>query len=382
MVWALAVVGAVFAIAAIHPFLTYPLSLFLIRRLGPGARRAPGAAVPNESFAVCFCAYNEEAVIDEKMRNLLALRGLHPTLEILAYVDAATDRTAERLAAYGDAIKLHVSRERLGKTHGMNLLVKMAKAEIVVFTDANVMLDIDALDHLGRHFADPSVGCVCGHLIYVNAGVSATAATGSLYWRLEEWIKALETETGSAMGADGSLFAIRRKLHHPPPDHVCDDMFVSFMILCDGWRVLRADNVKAYEESVSASQEEFRRKVRISCQAFTVHRLLWPRVRRLDVLSLYKYVSHKLLRWLSIFLLALSLASFEGAFALAGHGLVGLGLGLCGVLALAVGWRYELAPFAQLWQIFTALVATGLGVWRSLRGESFQTWTPASSIRK
>lgn len=367
-----------------HPFVTYPLSLHGLRLLrrppaAPAAAPEPAAA---PSFAICMCAYNEEAVIAAKMANLLALREQEPGLEILVHVDAATDRTAEILSAYADRITLQVSAERRGKTAGMNSLVARTTASIIVFTDANVMLDAGALAALRRHFADPRVGCVCGNLIYVNGDDSVTAATGSLYWRFEEAIKRLEGETGSVMGADGSLFAIRHHLHHPPPEHIIDDMYVSFRILCDGYRIVQATDVRAYEKSATSPGEEFRRKQRIACQAFNVHRLLWPRLRRLDGLSLYQYLSHKLLRWLCIYLLVLAFASLELGLVLAGQGVAAAGLaGLLG-LALAIGYRFPLKPFAQVFDILAVLTAVGLGVWRSLRGERFQTWTPAASVRQ
>lgn len=369
---------------ALHPFVTYPLSLYVLRLLRrapvtPGATPGPGVA---PSFAICMCAYNEEAVIAAKIANLLALREQEPDLEILVHVDAASDRTAEILSAYADRITLQVSAERRGKTAGMNSLVARSTASIIVFTDANVMLDAQALPALRRHFADPGVGCVCGNLIYVNSEDSVTAATGSLYWRFEEAIKRLEGATGSVMGADGSLFAIRRHLHHPPPEHIIDDMYVSFRILCDGYRIIQASDVRAYEKSATSAAEEFSRKQRIACQAFNVHRLLWPRLRRLDGVTLYKYLSHKLLRWLCIYLLVLAFASFELALVLAGQAAVAGALaGLAG-LGLAIGYRFPLKPFAQIFDILSVLAAVGLGVWRSLRGERFQTWTPAASVRQ
>ena len=144
--------------------------------------------------------------------------------------------------------------------------------------DANVVFAPDAVRRLLRPFADPAVGCVCGHLVYTapdgaaaeGGGGGATAATGSLYWRLEERIKELESRTGSVMGADGSIFAIRRALHRPPPRDIIDDMYVSLSILCDGHRVVRAGDALAYEATVSRPAEEFRRKIRIACQAFIV----------------------------------------------------------------------------------------------------------------
>src|SRR3546814_19638947 len=92
-------------------------------------------------------------------------------------------------------------------------------------------------------------------------------------------IKALESRSGSTMGADGSIFAVRRRLYSPVPPDIIDDMFVSLSILCDGYHVVRDSAVVAYESATTHSGDEFRRKVRIACQAFTCHRLLRPRLR-------------------------------------------------------------------------------------------------------
>jgi cellulose synthase/poly-beta-1,6-N-acetylglucosamine synthase-like glycosyltransferase len=382
MVGLLFALSTFFLLCFLHPFVTYPMSLMLIQLCRGGSRINPLPAAQDESIAVCFCAFNEECIIEAKMQNLLDLRRPLPSLEILAYVDAATDRTAELLRLHADEIKLHTSSERHGKTYGMNLLVDMSEAPIVVFTDANVMLDSAALTNLLRYFADPRVGCVCGHLIYTNPTESAMAATGSLYWRLEEKIKQLETDTGSAMGADGSIFAIRRHLHRRVPEDIIDDMYVSLSILCDGYRVVRAPDVKAYERALTAPSDEFRRKIRIACQAFNVHRLLWTRLRRLDALSLYKYLSHKLLRWLSMCNLVMAAACFAAGLIAAGLMPLALSLAVLGVMTLGLGKRWRLGPMPHLWSILLALTATSVGVWLSLRGERFQTWTPATTIRR
>jgi cellulose synthase/poly-beta-1,6-N-acetylglucosamine synthase-like glycosyltransferase len=384
MALVLLIIGALGLLSALHPFTTYPISLWVLRRwrFSPLPRRASTAPAAPVQMAICMCAYNEEKVIEAKMANLLALKRAYPELEICIYVDAASDRTAERLRAYEDQIRLHVSPERHGKTHGMNLLVSMVTKPIVVFTDANVMIDLDAPARLMRYFADPSIGCVSGHLQYTNPEASVTAQSGSLYWRLEEWTKHLETDTGSAIGADGSLFAIRRELHRPPPDHIIDDMYVSMMVFCEGYRVVQADDVIAYEESVTVSNEEFRRKVRIACCAFNVHRVVWPRLRDVDALLLYKYVSHKWMRWLTIYFLVAGVVLFELGLLLDGHGLAASWLAGAAFVGLFFGATASRGPLAQAWDILSAFVATGLGVFRALRGERFQTWTPASSIRK
>lgn len=383
MLTLLFVLSGIFLLLAIHPFVTYPLSLVLVRPI-KASGSPPEGHEPQQRprFAICMCAYNEERVMHQKMANLLALRDREPDLEILIYVDGATDRTAEILNGYSSHIRLSVSSERHGKTHGMNLLVVQATAPLIVFTDATVLLDENALSNLRPYFDDPGVGCVCGHLVYTNPEESVTAETGSLYWRLEEWIKKLEGDTGSVMGADGSLFAIRRALHHPPPDHLIDDMYVSFMILGKGYRIVQAADVTAYEASVSDPQEEFRRKARIACQAFNVHRFLWPHIRRLDPLTLYKYLSHKLIRWFTIYSLLLSLFFLLMGLVLGDMPLAALLLAGSILTVLTIGCLWTVRPFSQAADLLVALAGAGFGVWQSIRGKHYQTWVPAASIRK
>jgi cellulose synthase/poly-beta-1,6-N-acetylglucosamine synthase-like glycosyltransferase len=370
--------AASFALA-LHPFIGYPLSLLWFKR-----KRSAGLAAASSfpTFTICMCAYNEENIIEQKARNLLALKAREPGLQVLIYVDAASDSTAEKLAAFANDFEVHVGTQRRGKTHGMNLLASRARGSVLVFTDANVMLDMECIENLRRAFADAEIGCVCGNLIYTNGDASITASTGSLYWRLEERIKLLEQRTGSVMGADGSLFAIRRELHRAPPDHIIDDMYVSFMVLIQGYRVVQSTDVRAYEQSASSSSEEFHRKSRIACQAFNVHRLIWPHIRKLDALTVYKYVSHKLLRWLSIYFLAASM--LFGLAALFAGGYVGVAstLLLLGAVLAFLGLRGTIKPLTQVMDVITSLAGAGLGVWKSLRGESYQTWTPVASVRR
>ena len=377
--WVFASLATLTLALAAHPFVSFPLSLRALARLRP--RPVRGGPAPSR-LAVCVSAYNEQSVIASRVDNLLACRAALPSLDILFYVDAATDATAQILAGYGDQIRLIISPDRQGKTAGMNRLVAHTDAEIVVFSDANVTFAEDAIERLVAPFADPSVGCVCGHLRYIDPlSATSTAATGSLYWRLEEHIKALESATGSVMGADGSIFALRRSLHRPPPPHLIDDMFVSLSVLCDGARIVRVADAIAYEASVSRPAEEFRRKIRIACQAFNVNRALWDRLMRLPAVDRYKYVSHKLLRWLSIYLLATSAAfallTILIAAGVAAGGLAAL-VALAGIFLVSTAQRGRLGKVRE---VFAALVATGLGVWRSCRGETFQTWNPPASAR-
>src|SRR5512138_625926 len=200
MTLALLIGAAILCFAlALHPFVTYPLSLLALRRVrGPRSSTENGVSRSESlpDFSICMCAYNEATVIRQKLQNLLALKEREPGLEILIYVDAASDETARLLRAYSPHINVHVATERRGKTYGMNLLAQRATGSILLFTDANVMLDMECIRHLRRAFEDPEVGCVCGQLSYVNADASVTASVGTLYWRFEEAIKSLEQDTG------------------------------------------------------------------------------------------------------------------------------------------------------------------------------------------
>jgi hypothetical protein len=175
---------------------------------------------------------------------------------------------------------------------------------------------------------------------------------------------------------------VRRSLHRPPPPDLIDDMYVSLSVLCSGSRIVHVADAIAYEEAVSQPAEEFRRKIRIACQAFNVNRALWPALMALPFSDKYKYVSHKLLRWFSIYSLAgFALCVFLAVLTVGDRGLDGAVL----CAGIAVGftiWLMHWGPVGKLREILGAMLATGIGVMRSWQGERFQTWNPPASARK
>ena len=374
---------AVFLICVLlvlHPYVTYPLSLLVVRRFRPKPLN-PTLSEPTR-FAVVCCVYNEREVIDQKIENMRAVRDALGDCQLLIHSDASSDGTNEVLKSVAGEFTLSLAEGRSGKSAGMNRLLSMTNAEIVIYTDANVMIDPAAVRNLPRYFQDREVGCVTGHLVYENADESHTAKVGTLYWKHEEWVKQLESDTGSVMGADGSLFANRRELHRPTPADIIDDFFTSMSILCSGYRLVRGADFLAYERTATVRGDEFRRKVRIACRAFNCHRLLWPKIAKLDGLSVYKYLSHKYMRWLAGYFLAIGAAA-SAAIVLLVFG----ALPFAAYLLLLAGAafaadRFDLPVMTSLWEIMVAMWATAIGVYKSLRGERFQTWTVASSTRK
>ena len=367
----------------LYPFGPYQLTLLVVRRLRPAPPvPQPAAAAPDETFAICLCAYNEASAIEDKVADLLRLRAAAGELEILVYVDAASDGTAGLLEPYRDRITVVVSPERRGKTHGMNLLVGMTNASIVMFTDANVQVDPDAVAVLRRYFADPSIGCVCSNLTYVNDDAGATASVGSAYWRLNEWTRGLETDTGSAIGGDGSLFAMRRVLHEPVPNGLFDDLYLPLVVLSNGHRVVRAPELRAFEPHTTVAGEEFKRKIRIACECMAVHARLWPRLKTsLDWWHLYKYVMYRLMRWIGGWFMAIGAGLALAAFTLwLGFLPTVLLLGL-GLLAFWLGLRRRVRPIEQIWNMLLAFAGNAIGSWRALRGARAVTWNVAASAR-
>ena len=381
---------------AIHPFVTYPLTLAVLSRLGvrdkaPVERRplrtgADGAGrEPAQTVTICLSVFNEERVIDQRIANLIEIARSVPGTRISVYADGSTDGTVARLRALGDQIDLIVSPARLGKTHGMNLLVARATTDIIVFTDAAVTMGPNALPSMLREFqADPAVGCVCGRIVAVKGGddasFSVTASTSKRYWAFDATVRDLESRVASVIGAHGPLFAIRRSLHSPAPVEYFDDFFVSMDILLKGHRAIQSDEFVAYKAVATKRGDEFRRKIRIACQSFHIHRLLAPRLRQQSALIRYCYASHKTLRWLTIFSLAAAALAGTGWMIATGLGLYALSAWLLFGALMALG-SLHVRPFSAGYEVMCALVATGIGVLQSMRGVVYQTWTPANSAR-
>jgi glycosyltransferase involved in cell wall biosynthesis len=386
MVVLLAILSLISLLIAFWPFGPYQASLLLARRLHqfpPPLASGATAGTANETFAICLCVYNEMAVIQKKVEDLLQLRAAADgNLEIHIYVDCASDGTAEFLQQYQDQIDVVVSPARRGKTYGMNLLVARTNASIVMFTDANVLIAPTAVSVLRRYFANPQIGCVCSNLTYVNADHSATALVGARYWQMNEWSKGLETDTGSVIGADGSLFAIRRALHKPVPSGLFDDIFVSLGVLTRGFRVVRAPDLEAFETHSTEARDEFRRKIRIACECTHVHLTLWPELRKLDAWNLYKYLGHRLARWVGGYFMVLSAVFGVGALCAAFGPLVGLGLPLVGAALFAGLIASRVEPGPKLWNVILAFAGNTIGVWRALRGQRSVTWNAPESARR
>ena len=293
------------AAVVVYVYFGYPALIFVLAKLRP---RPVRRAEITPSLSLIVPVFNEERVIERKIRNSLDCDYPREQLEVLVVSDGSTDATADIVRRH-DVRLIEIPRS--GKAAALNAGAAAARGEILVFTDANVELHRDALRLLVRSFADETVGGVSGRKKFVTrSGGDATEVGESLYWRYEQWQKSLESAFGSIYAADGALYAVRRELYVPIADPAqADDIAVSARVVLQGKRLILDPDAIAYEESPVEGADEFRRKVRVTnhslCALFHLGGALWK-----SGFYSVELISHKLLRHLvPIFLVLLLLAN-------------------------------------------------------------------------
>lgn len=246
-------------------------------------------------------AYNEEDYVDKKIQNSLQLTYPPQKLRHVWVTDGSTDSTNARLARYAFVRTLH-QPERKGKTAAINRAIPLIDTQLVVMTDANAMLNPNAIDELVKPFADAHVGCVAGEKRVVTTRKHHSGASSSgegYYWKYESMVKRLESNTGAVLSAAGELFAIRTKLFKPiAEDTILDDFCISLNIVKQGFKVIYTKKALATEFGSANFSEEMKRKVRIAAGGF---QLMARNKQLLNPFKhpglTFKYLSHKVLRW-------------------------------------------------------------------------------------
>ena len=264
-------------------------------------KRGTGSSGLSESPRVCMfmAAYNEATCVDSKVANLLELDYPGDKIQYLWITDGSDDGTPDRLRKYPQ-MEVHHLQERRGKIHAMNRGMKFVDAPIVIFSDSNTVLCKDAIRVIVETFNDQKVGCIAGEKRIAEHSADAAAGSGeNIYWKFESWVKRMDSELNSVVGAAGELFAIRTALYtEVENDTILDDFIISLRIAEQGYRIAYTPNAYAIEAASVNISEELKRKVRIAAGGLqTIGRLkelLNP--FRFGWLSV-QYLSHKVLRW-------------------------------------------------------------------------------------
>ncbi len=260
--------------------------------------RTPLRGEVTPRITLLISAYNEEKVIEQKLRQTLALDYPPGALEVIVVSDGSTDHTDEIVREFGDPrVRLHRVEGRVGKTAALNSAVEAATGELLVFSDATGEFSPNALRALAARFADPAVGCVAGRVAY-RYGRDKTSEGFRGYQRVAVAVRRAENAFGDQTSVSGSIHAVRRELFRPSAPAFSPDVLDAVHTVVQGRRVVYEPEAVSLEDSRSSSGQEFKARVRIAVQnnamaPYIVREL----VRSRRFFYLFQMVSHKLLRW-------------------------------------------------------------------------------------
>ena len=312
----------------VYTYVGYGIVLYLlvfVKRLATKAK--PLADITDDRLpevTLMVCAYNEEDIIAEKMDNTRRLDYPSDRLHLVWVTDGSNDNTNVLLSAYPE-VKVIYSPERRGKAAALKHGIKEIDTEIVMMTDANTMLNPEAVREVARLMQDPKVGCVSGEKKVMARSNSDEAAQGEgLYWKYESTLKRLDSELYSAMGAAGELCVIRRQLMTDiPDDTLLDDFIISMEIVKKGYKIAYTSNAYAMEYGSADLHEESKRKRRIAAgglqSCWRLRSLMNP--LRHPVVA-FQFVSHRVLRWTITPACLFALVPLNTLLVLSGEGIV------------------------------------------------------------
>jgi cellulose synthase/poly-beta-1,6-N-acetylglucosamine synthase-like glycosyltransferase len=265
-------------------------------------------------LSVLIAAFNEEEVIEAKIRSVLDSDYPAGRVEILAGSDHSTDRTNEillELEKQNQMVKVVFFKERTGKPEVINHLARIAKGEILVITDANVMLNRATLRNLAESFRNKEVALVDTRMVNTSLNKDGISHQEKFYIGREVRLKNQESILwGSMMGPFGGCYAVRKQNFTPVPGHfLVDDFYVNMSVLMQGFKCVSNLNANVYEDVSNDLKEEFRRKKRISAGNFQnlqkFGSLLFS--RRPGVA--FCFLSHKVIRWIVPLLVLITLGT-------------------------------------------------------------------------
>lgn len=357
--------------------------LNLLRRKKQLLRDLPDSDLPTVS--VVIPAWNEENYLAAKIENTLGLDYPKESLQIIVITDGSTDTSPQIARQYSEVDALHENK-RSGKVGALNRSRRFLTGEITIITDANAMLNPQALRELIRPFQHPRVGGVAGEKrVRVPDADQGASAGESLYWRYESQLKAWDANLYSVTGAAGELMALRTSLFEEiPADTIIEDYYLSLRINTQGFRFAYAPNAYAQETGSASVAEEQKRKIRIAAGGFQAS---W---RTRAILNPFQHgffswqvLSHRVFRWTIAPLAFFLLLPLNLALAIQTGGMYTLFLSLQG---LAYSWALLGLRTAEDRQLpgmhlasFVLMMHTSVfwGFSRYLRGRQQVTWERA-----
>lgn len=373
----------VFWVAAIllaYVYAGYPLLAWLMSVLFPRPIRQ-GTIEPK--VTVLITAFNEEAAIREKLENTLKINYPVDKIEILVASDGSTDATdavANEFAGRG--VRLFRQEGRVGKTATQNAAVDQSMGDIILFSDATTAFGPDILRTLLPPFADGTVGCVAGRLVYVDDANTVIGRGARSYWSYETILKTAESRACSLIGASGCLYAVRKSAYTPLYPEACSDFLICTSIYRRGLRSVFAPDAVCFEQTNRSTATEMRMRVRVIAQTFTD---LWRNRDMLNPLEsgffAIELISHKLLRY-AVPVILLALLASSALLATSSNFFAAILIMQLAFYAMATaGWLLELngrslRVLAMPLYFVLANLASVVAFYKFLRGENYAHWEP------
>lgn len=285
-----------------YTFIGYGILLYfliVIKRLMVGRREQSYLSNdnwPTVSFVVA--AYNEEYILDEKIVNSLGLDYPPHLIQYIFVTDGSSDSSPEIVKKYPQITLLH-QPQRNGKLVAMERAIKHTTGEILIFSDANTILNNVSIKEICKHYQQNKVGAVAGEKKVISNKLDDAAGSESMYWKYESKLKKWDSELCTVVGAAGELFSVRKSLYVPvPKNSIIDDFMISMRIVEKGYKIVYEPKAYAMEYSSESVKEEYKRKVRIA--AGGIQSIIWLRKMLLpfpQIIVWFQYISHRVLRW-------------------------------------------------------------------------------------
>jgi cellulose synthase/poly-beta-1,6-N-acetylglucosamine synthase-like glycosyltransferase len=359
----------------VYSYVGYPFLLWIISRVRGRPVKPAGGFTP--AVSVIIPVHNEQGVIAAKLENILSLSYPRERLEVIVVSDGSRDRTAEIVGSFLDrGVRFFELPERTGKAGALNLGLRQANGEIIVFTDASIMLELQSLRELVHPFQEARIGCVSGE-DYIR-GQSGEG----LYGRYELFLRNLESRIGSLVAASGCFYAQRRELISEFKPGMAPDFFSVLETVGKGRRAVSCPTAKGCMDAVKSAGHEFQRKSRTLLRGITTlvafKHLLNPAKHGLFAWSLW---SHKVLRWMGgvllIVIFGTNLALVQSPFYLSVFALQAA-FYLAALLGLLGGESFKKSLLIKIPLLFCVTnFSTVLAGVNYLKGERQEIWEPS-----
>ena len=341
-------------------------------------------------LTLIVAAYNEEEVLAQKIRNCFEIDYPRELLDIIFITDGSTDDSTN-LVGQHDLITLLHQPKREGKFAALKRAMRFVKTPIVVFSDANSMLNAGCLRAIVRHYLNDKVGGVAGEKKILQAEhSSAVGQAEGLYWKYESFMKRQDACFNTVVGAAGELFSIRTELFRAPEiPLILDDFLFSMQVCLQGFKIEYEPEAFAMETPSMSLGDEEKRKIRIATGAY--QSILYLK----ESLNIFKfpflavqYLSRRLLRRIASPLLMFLLLVTNIELAINGKGaifdyvLLAQGffylLAVMGRVFVSMGWRVGILNMPFYFTYMNICLVKGL--FNYLKGRETVLWE--KSIRQ